>query len=323
MKKLFTVGFGLLILMGAIGAYLLWWSEAPADRSDTSIRSIVVGKGETGTSIAADLEDQHIIRSQLMLRLMLRSKDAVAVIQTGTYEFAPSMSASEVADVILKGPKDIWVTFPEGWRREEMADELETKLGLKYFNRDEFLKLTKDKEGMLFPDTYLFPKQSGAALIVQTMKQNFDKKYQKLVEQYGTPVQSQNEVLTLASIVAHEARSQKDMNLVAGVLMNRIRVGIAIQSDVTLQYVKGYDAKSKTWWPNPTAADKSLKSPFNTYIHKGLPPSPVCNPGADAIAAALHPTPTDFFFYLADKQGVVHFARTLEEHDANITKYLR
>jgi UPF0755 protein len=145
-----------------------------------------------------------------------------------------------------------------------------------------------------------------------------------LVLTYQAPLNfTQNEVMTLASIVSHEASTAQDMKMVAGVLMNRLNIGMPLQSDVTLQYAKGYDRQLKTWWPEPKAADKAIVSPFNTYMNRGLPPHPICNPGSDSIIAVLQPAKNNFIYYLADSQGKVHYAATLEEHNKNVDKYLR
>ncbi len=113
------------------------------------------------------------------------------------------------------------------------------------------------------------------------------------------------------------------MPVVAGILWNRVELGMALQADATLQYVKGYDEVEGSWWTPPTVADKNLQSVYNTYRYPGLPPSPIANPGIVAIQAALNPTLTDYLYYLHDRTGEIHYARTLEEHNANVASYLR
>jgi UPF0755 protein len=322
MKKFFFV-FVLLLLFigGGLGGFI--FLSSPPDVKDVTKHSFIIKKGQSGISVANQLEKEKYVRSNLIIRLLLKQRDGNISILPGTYELSKSMTPTQILDALTQGPKDAWVTLLEGWRREEMADELENELGIQHFNKQEFLDLTKGKEGMLFPDTYLFPKEVTAKGVVTALEQNFNRRYQKLTDQYGQGKLSQNETLTLASIVAHEASNPEDMQMVAGVLMNRIDLGMPLQSDVTLQYIKGYSSQLKTWWQEPKSEDKFLDSPFNTYQNKGLPPSPICNPGADALSAALKPTENDYIFYLADRKGVVHFAKTLAEHDALIDKYLR
>ena len=127
----------------------------------------------------------------------------------------------------------------------------------------------------------------------------------------------------MASIVEREARGADDMQHVAGILWNRIELGMPLQADATLQYLKGYNPVEQAWWTPPLAADKSLISPYNTYLNLGLPPRPICNPGLEAIKAAAQPLSTDDLFYLHDRQGKIHYAQTLDDHNLNVDRYLR
>ena len=127
----------------------------------------------------------------------------------------------------------------------------------------------------------------------------------------------------MASILEREAKGYEQMRQVAGVLWHRIDIGMPLQADATLQYVKGYNKTEDSWWVTPLSEDKQLKSAFNTYQNPGLPPAPIANPGIDSIKAALNPIPTTYNFYIHDRQGILHFATTLEEHNQNVQKYLR
>ena len=113
------------------------------------------------------------------------------------------------------------------------------------------------------------------------------------------------------------------MKIVACILEKRLQTGWPLQVDSTLQYIKGYDAKQKTWWPIPFADDKKLKSAYNTYLNVGLPPKPICNPSLAAITAVVYPEQTEFWYYISDNQGGMHYATTIQEHNANVEKYLR
>ena len=130
------------------------------------------------------------------------------------------------------------------------------------------------------------------------------------------------EIIILASILEREAGDKSQMRQVAGVLENRLSIKMPLQVDATLQYIKGYSQVEKNWWATPLAADKNLKSAYNTYLNPGLPPGPIANPGVAAIEAALDPAKSDYLFYLHD-QGVIYLAKTLSEHNANVNKYLR
>lgn len=313
----------MVVGLAFIFGLFLWWLFSPVNVSDISVRHITIPKGTSVGSITSQLESQGIVRSSFVLLLMLRGKDSRAIIQSGSYELSPSMSVGEVADQLLSGSKDNWVTLLEGWRVEEVADELAREFGLRYFNPTEFMELARSTEGRLFPDTYLFPKQASASLVLTTLLDTFEKKYQQALSEVGAPQLTKEETLILASLLEREAKDLKDKKIVAGILLNRLKAGIALQVDATLQYIKGYDATKKTWWPQPKSLDKAIKSPFNTYLNRGLPPAPICNPGLNALKAAVAPTKSDYFYYLTDGEGRMHYARTLEEHNANINRYLK
>jgi UPF0755 protein len=154
------------------------------------------------------------------------------------------------------------------------------------------------------------------------MEANFDKKYPE-AEAVQTAKLSKRQAVILASIVQREAISQSDMQGVASVLENRLAIGMALGSDVTLEYALGYQKDTKTWWKEGlTVDDLALKSPYNTRLTVGLPPTPISNPGLVALKAVLAPPKTNYLYYLSDSDGKLHFAVDLSEHNANIKKYL-
>ena len=210
-----------------------------------------------------------------------------------------------------------------GWRTEEIAQMLDRQ-ELPEFNSEEFIKLSQGQEGYLYPDTYLIPKLSTASAIYSLLTNTFEKKVtQGLSAEISTSPKPFLEILVMASILEREAKGYEQMRQVAGVLWHRIDIGMPLQADATLQYVKGYNKTEDSWWVTPLSEDKQLKSAFNTYQNPGLPPAPIANPGIDSIKAALNPIPTTYNFYIHDRQGILHFATTLEEHNQNVQKYLR
>lgn len=323
LKKFVITWSAIVVGTTLVLGLFLWWLFSPVDSADIAVRQVTIPKGESVTGIADKLEDQGIVRSSAVLLLMLRGKNALGIIQSGSYELSPSMNLGEIADQLIAGSKDNWVTLLEGWRAEEVAEELSREFGIRYFDPAVFLELAAQQEGKLFPDTYLFPKQASASLVLNTLLSTFETRYKKAVAEAGKPQLSEADTLILASLLEREAKDYKDKRIVAGILMNRLKAGIALQVDATLQYIKGYDSATKSWWPVPRAQDKSLKSPFNTYLNRGLPPSPICNPGLNALKAAISPTQSQYLYYLTDNQGGMHYARTLEEHNANVQKYLK
>jgi UPF0755 protein len=149
------------------------------------------------------------------------------------------------------------------------------------------------------------------------MKNNFNVKYAE-ASAGATTKYTQEQAVTIASLVQREGKSDADMKYIASVLENRLQLGMALQVDATVQYVIGSTFK---WWPTPGSADIKIVSPYNTYKNPGLPPTPIANPGLVALTAAMHPADTNYLYYMTDKKGVTHFAKTLQEQDANIAKF--
>lgn len=287
--------------------------------NDTTKVSFVVPKGQAIGVIANRLAEAKLIRHPLAFRIIVKVKHLENKLQAGSFKLSPSMSTLEIAQQMTQGTNDVWLTIPEGLRREEIAETID-KLGLPEFDKQEFLALTAGEEGKLYPDTYLIAKESTAKTIHSLLFNTFNKKMDSLAsDAYDHTL---DQTLIMASIVQRESRGYEDMRHVAGILWNRIKLGMPVQADATLQYAKGANSKGE-WWSEPLGADRQLKSPFNTYTHPGLPPHPISNPGLDAIKATLNPLETNDLFYLHDPQGGIHYAQTLEEHNANINRYLR
>lgn len=321
--KYLAVGLfvSVLIACGLSGGYV-WWLMTPISPTATESVSFVIAKGDSFAEVAQKLQSKNLIRSAMMLRLLAKVEEKNVVVHPGTYKIAQSMTIDEVLSVLLAEPDDVWVTLLEGWRTEEMTRELKTKLSAT-FDEDEFIALAKGKEGTLFPDTYLLPKEVTAQTIITTMENTFKKRYSEVLQEVGKTDRLQDEIIVIASLLEREASDPVEMKTVAGVFENRLQLGMPLQVDATLQYAKGYNKTLDTWWAEPSSTDKQVVSPFNTYMHKGLPPGPICNPGKAALIAAARPDRTDYLFYISDKTGQMHYARTLEEHNANIAKYLR
>jgi len=300
--------------------FWIWcfWATSPSCQKECYDKMFVVKKGESFSSVAKRLEEENLIRSALGFQIVGLREGVTRKIQAGDFRLNPEMSPSEIAYELTHGTRDRWVTIIEGWRREEIAEKF-IEAGFGNFQKEEFLKESKNLEGKLFPDTYLIPQDADAQKITEILTKNFAKK---------TPMPSR-EVLILASIVEREARSRNDRLIVAGILLKRLAKGWALQADATVQYAvgtkkcEGQKEKCKDWWPKDlTREDLKIKSPYNTYLYTGLPPAPICNPGLEAIEAVLNPKETDFWFYLSDKEGNMHYAKTVEEHNSNIEKYL-
>lgn len=289
----------------------------PVDSADKTLVDVVIPKGQSLSKTAASLYDKGLLRSPLSFKILSYTQSAS--VQAGRFKLSKSMTPAEIIVALNTGKLDYWVTFLEGWRREQFAEALAkaaTDNNIQ-FDKQKFLTLTTDKEGYLFPDSYLFPLDASVEMIISTLENTMDKKISTSASR------PKHEVLTMASLIEREARSDKARKLVSGILWKRLDNDWPLQVDATLQFVKGYDRQTNDWWPEPLAVDKDLNSPYNTYKNQGLPPGPICAPSQSSITAAANPEPSDYWYYISDLEGNMHYAKDLSEHNRNINQYLQ
>lgn len=319
MKKIFIF---IIIVCIALVSLFVWWTngKSPVNPTDTTKRSFVITQHENIRDIGYNLKQAGLIKSPVVFFLLVKQMGLDNNIQAGNFELSPSMSAQQVLLTLTHGITDIWVTIPEGDRAAEVGEILANKLPT--YNASWQQQLAT-QEGYLFPDTYLFPVKATVNDVITIMKNNFDTKYQQAAADKTVSL-TQIQAVILASIVQREAITPEDMRGVASVLENRLNIGMPLGSDVTLEYVLGYQPVEKTWWKKDlTADDLQLNSPYNTRTNAGLPPTPISNPGLVALEAVLNPAKTDYLYYVSDAKGKLHFATTLEQHNANVAKYMQ
>ncbi len=302
----------------------LYWTLQPVSSTPVAGQRIIIKKGSGVAQVASLLEEKGLIKNKYVFRIYARLQQLDTKIQAGSYTLSAQQSLPELALKLTQGTEDTWITLLEGWRREEIAEYLNSQENLTSFDAEEFLTLSAASEGMLFPDTYLIPNESTAKTVYDLLTRTFEKKF---VDAYALQIANSGkkvpELVTFASLIQREAKSFSDMRHVAGILKNRMRLGMPLQVDATLQYVRGYDEVKKTWWSPPLVEFKKTQSPYNTYLTLGLPPHAIANPGLEALRAALDPLPTDDVFYIHAPSGVMYYAETLEEHNQNVARYLR
>lgn len=321
LKLVFVILIVAILALAGIGLYVANLFE-PTNPNDTAEQQFVIPKGQSIIKIGERLQEAGLIKNVLAFRLIVKKDNLSNKIQAGSFKINKAMTLSEIAQTLTTGTQDSWVTLQEGWRNEEIAESI-ARQNFSQFDKDEFIKLAKGSEGKLFPDTYLVPLQITAEQFYSLLTNTYERKVAALDLTDNPQNLTANQVLILASLVEREGRGVQDMRNVAGILMNRLEINMALQVDATLQYANGYDQTQKTWWKEPLAKDKETISPYNTYLNAGLPPTPICNPGLDAIQAVLNPVPSDNLYYLHDSTGLGHYAKDYDEHLANINKYLR
>lgn len=310
--------FFIIVIIGIIGSFA-WWNNgiAAVNTADTRTQSFTVEKGEGVRQIANDLKSKGLIKDPTLFYLLVKQQKAENKIQAGVFDLSPSMSASKIITVLQTATDDVRITVPEGKRAEEIIDILKKNFPTYQSSWDQILTAN---EGYLFPDTYSFAKDADGTTIVTAMKANFEKKYASIPNINSSKL-TKNQIVIIASMVEREAKFQEDRPLVASVILNRLNKNMPLDIDATIQYALG---KPGQWWPLlPDSGSNVLpNSLYNTYTHSGLPPTPISNPGFDVMAAVVNAPQTDYLFYITDPQtGRNVYAKTLQEHEANIKKY--
>jgi UPF0755 protein len=330
MKKIIIIIFVIALVVGAVFyfRYQVYYGYS----GYKGLGTIIIEKGEGSTEVAKKLKKEKFISGEIYFLYYLWSENLSGKIFPGEYKLSTGMTIHEIAAIITKEKKtDIKITFPEGWTSKQMAERI-TANGL---DGEGFSKLTKNPEvfrdnydflqdqkiknfdGYLFPDTYFFAKDVTAENIIKKMLDNFAQKLSADLRQEITKQGKDiNSIITLASIIEGEVRTDEDRKIVSGIFWNRIKVGQALQSCATLAYVLGEKKKQYSF------DDTRIQSPYNTYLNKGLPPGPISNPGLSAIKAAIYPTDSQYNYFLSDPEtGKTIFSKTIDEHNANKVKY--
>ncbi|HSV94469.1 MAG TPA: endolytic transglycosylase MltG [Spirochaetia bacterium] len=306
-----------------------WFFERtrPVSPKQTGTIEFEIKSGWGIDRVGQELSNAKLIRSRAAFKITVVTMGISNRVQAGFFRLSPSMSITDIAKSLTHASvKTVRVTIPEGLRRQEIAlilDNSFKNIESKTFSSAEFISQTTDKEGRLFPDTYDFdPKASASAIITK-----LENKYEEVISEIKVTPENQDKVTIIASLLEREAASASEMPEIAGVIENRLANNWPLQIDATVQYALSNTRCKKldcNWWPNNlTKTDIQINSPYNTYKNQGLPPRPISSPGAAALKAAAAPQKTTSWFYLHDSKGVIHFAKTIEEHNQNVCTYLR
>lgn len=323
MRKLITIIifkrfiFQALLITIIIFIFRGWWnSQLTAVSADKEPKTIIIARGKSLNEIANQLKKGNLIRSEKVFILYVKSQGMGNKLSAGTFKLSPSLSTPEIVKFLSGKPNEEWVTLIEGWRVEEMAEELSSKFK---FQSSKFLEVAK--EGYMFPDTYLFAPDVTAEQIAKRLRDTFEARFiEDLRAKIKTQGLTEAQGVILASIVEREARSDKARTEIAGILLKRLKIGMGLNADATIQYALGYQKDEKSWWKRHlTKDDLKVDSPYNTYLHSGLPPASICNPGLASLQAVANADPsTSYLYYYHDSKGNSHYAKTLEEHNVNV-----
>ena len=263
--------------------------------------------------MAQELADAGVIRSAWPF-LVVRALHPRTVLQAGEYRFDRAASVSEVFSRLARG--DVFYfnfTVPEGSNMFDIARLLESE-GI--MPGEDFLQAAKTSEGFLFPSTYRLTHSTTAAALTQMMTAQFQKEWKKLMPDQGTDVVK---VVTLASLIEKETGVAAERPLIAGVFDNRLKIGMPLGCDPTVIYAALLQNRYNGVIHR---SDLDSKHPYNTYQHTGLPPGPIANPGASSLAAALHPSETEYLYFVAKAGGDGHvFSSNLAAHDKAVGNY--
>ena len=312
--KRFLIAFVALLVIGA-GMVYMYAISAPQDFEKDNL--VIISSGSTLQEISFQLESENVISSPRIFSRIVTVLGGEEGVIAGSYYFKESENAVKIAKRIISGDHGldpVKITIPEGYSRKQIAVVFEEEF--ERFDSEDFVKLTSDKEGYLFPDTYFFFPDSTANDVIERMEQNFKEKTFELAKKIEETGRSLQEIITMASIVQGEAYDLNDMKKIAGVLWKRLEIDMPLQVDVTFRYINGkgtFDLSKE---------DLKNDSPYNTYVHKGLPPTPISNPGLDAIVASIEYESSDYLYFLADNSGTIHYSRTFEEHKEKKSWYL-
>ena len=335
-KRLFTV-IALLAIFAATGAgALAWWVNQSLDLAFSTVE-FTLDKSNTaasGKTVAQQVVEAGVQTQPNLLQLWFRLSGDARKIKAGSYELEAGVTPRSLLKKLVTGDQAFkTVTLVEGWTFAQLREALSKAEHLRQETRGLSSEIIMEKlgkpglkpEGRFFPDTYTYTKGNSDWVVLksafQAMNKNLDAAWEMRAS--DSPLKSIDDALTLASIVEKETGSKADRAMVGSVFNNRLRIGMPLQTDPTVTYGAG-PAKGQEYDGNWLRA-RADNNPWNTYLHAGLPPTPIAMPGKAALLAAVQPKPSSALYFVAkgDGTGASQFSDTLEEHNRAVNKYIR
>lgn len=281
-------------------------------------RIIEIEKDIGSFEIAKFLKQENIVKSSTFLHIAIILNGGERRVRAGDYLFESPINVFRVAKRITEGefgftPRK--VTLPEGLTVNEMSSILESKLI--NFSTTTFVNLGREKEGYLFPDTYLLRPTARAEEVISLLESTFEKRIAEMSSEIVSFNKPLKDIVNMAAILEEEAKDEKSRRIISGILWKRIRLGMPLQVDAVFRYINGKTSEELT------QEDLKIDSPYNTYLYRGLPPAPITNPGSESLRAAVTPIDTPYLYFLTGKDNEMYYAKTLDEHVKNKEKYLK
>ncbi len=300
-----------------LGVFIAWYLHQPPPNFPSG--EVVTIEPSSLRVLADTLYEVKLIRSPSIFLLRTYLVKDQGPLQAGSYIFSEPVGVLEVIKQLQNGENGARIhrlTHPEGRTIAHLAEQLDTLLP--DFDTQHFLAITTNDEGVLFPETYFIAPQATPESIRELLYSTYQ---ERVRDAYATEIESHSltelEILTLASIIEREANTPESKRMVSGILQNRLAIGMPLQADASIEYVLDKPLAELT--PD----DLTIDSPYNTYVNRGLPPTPINNPGLNAIKAVLEPSATEYLYYVTAPDGIFHYAKDFDEHRQNIQRYLR
>lgn len=324
----FLIGAVPLIFICLIALFL--YETYLPHASYTTAKKITISQGFGSRAIGALLKQEGVIRSKWAFVTYVSLRGEASSLKPGTYSFTP-LSIRRIASTLIRGDTDeLSLTIPEGWNIIDIGRLLDAKgmdgaafiaFATSDTGRDE--PPIHGFEGYLFPDTYRVVKSAPIEDLIIKMRENLEKKF---TPELHEAVRLQNktvfEIITMASLIENEVVSDEDRAIVSGILWKRLAIGMPLQVDATIAYIKKVQGIMNSTNGKISREDTKINSPYNTYRYRGLPAGPIGNPGLSAITSAVYPKSSPFLYYLSTPKGQTIFSKTLEEHNVAKAKYL-
>lgn len=322
MNTFFKIGSFFLLTIFIL-LFTLWYFLGPVNKTGESI-TFIVPQNKTNFSLADSLFENKVIKNKNAFLFLKNNFFKNIEIKDGGYYLNQSLNTWQILEKLSSKQDLVWVNIYFCPRKEQVGEKLASTLGWDNEKLDQWNNLFKNTEyyeGVFYPDTYLIPVNETVEEIANRFIRNFDTKFSTLSIDYINKNIKWTTGLKIASLIAREAAGREDMHLISGVIWNRLNQDMRLQIDATMQYTLGKN-ESGSWWGSIDLEQKRKDSPYNSYLHEGLPPTPICSPNIEYIEAALNPTETDCIFYLHDRNKKIYCSETYEEHKENIKKYL-